>query len=156
MSALSVVPQGSVLGPLLFPLFMNDLSNVVILQYHMYADNIQFYSGFHIDELNHEIAIINILATISDWAETNLFLLDVRKSQAIFIYNRILDTSAFDPIMLYGSCISYTDKVKNSGIFLNSKSFSWNYRVSRVWEIAYGTLRRLWKFAFFHPWVYPA
>ena len=38
------MPRGSVLGPLLFALFMNNLSDVLSLSNHMvYADNTQIY-----------------------------------------------------------------------------------------------------------------
>jgi hypothetical protein len=43
------VRQGSVLGPLLFSLCINDLCAVVTSMYHVYADDFQIYAGDTVD-----------------------------------------------------------------------------------------------------------
>lgn len=45
------VPQGLVLGPLLFSLFLNDLPTVLSsCSYHMFADDVQLYTSCRMSE----------------------------------------------------------------------------------------------------------
>ena len=51
----SDVPQGSILGPLLFALFINDLPAVLS---GLYADDAQVYGHFNLSEINEGVAIM--------------------------------------------------------------------------------------------------
>ena len=61
---LSGVPQGSVLGPLLFLVFINDLEEGIISQIKFFADDTSLYSvvkdpEITASELNHDLEVIN-------------------------------------------------------------------------------------------------
>ena len=59
------VPQGSVLGPILFLIYINDLENGVKSQIIFFADDKSLFSTVHdltADDLNHDLNII------SEWA----------------------------------------------------------------------------------------
>ena len=61
---LSGVPQGSVLGPLLFLIFINDLEAGIISQIKFFADDTSLYSvvkdpELSARELNHDLEVIN-------------------------------------------------------------------------------------------------
>lgn len=69
------VPQGSILGPLLFVLFLSDLEEVILLhqlKHHFYADDIQLY-GSHFPHESEEVSrkLTACILEIERWLELN-------------------------------------------------------------------------------------
>ena len=85
-SVKSGVPQGSVLGPLLFLLYINDITDNVTNLARLFADDTSLaYSGdnFQIMEtdINRDLRILN------EWAETWLVDFNPKKTKALVISN---------------------------------------------------------------------
>ena len=67
------VPQGSILGPILFSLYINDIATIVNCGIVLYADDTVIYH-------NNKNILQQNLKIVSDWCNNNLLTTNVKKS----------------------------------------------------------------------------
>ena len=141
------VPQGSLLGPLFYILYTQELDNIISdhgLQGHMYADDCQIYIAFNTQSATQaEHKIEACLSNIKEWMNHNFLKLNPNKTNFI-ILNSKRNISNMPSISLkFNSCnVPPIDSVVSLGVNI-SNTLDFNKFISRKVQICSFHLRNL-------------
>lgn len=146
------VPQGSILGPLLFSLYINEIPNIVQhSSTHIYADDVQIYQSCPLGLIDNCAHNINLdLERILNWSIKYGLTLNPNKCKCLVISKTILDLSYFPPVTLNNLPIEFVNSSRNLGVVFN-RTLTWNDHISSIVGRAYGALRTLWTAQQFTP-----
>lgn len=119
------IPQGSILGPLLFIIYTADITKqIVYCNYHLYADDVQIYLSFKPDDISIATRkITDDLNRIHDWAGKNALMLNASKSKYIVLGSKkqvVKIISANPEIYILNQRLDKVSEARNLGIFLDS------------------------------------
>ncbi|XP_059217589.1 uncharacterized protein LOC131994740 [Stomoxys calcitrans] len=137
------VPQGSILGPLLFSVYINDLPDIPMhCNVQMYADDVQLFSSAKPNCVQSCINNINCdLNEIQNWASKNSLCLNPSKTKLMKILKR--STTQIPPVRatLNNSVIETVDTSCNLGVIFNSK-LTWTNHINKAVGKVQGMLRK--------------
>ena len=113
------VPQGSVLGPLLFTLYINDMANACgdLESLHFADDTTLFLRG---NNISSDVLKVNSgLDVLDEWLKANKLVLNLEKTTHMIIGNHLVSNTT--PICMRGFPIAKTSHTKFLGIILDEK-----------------------------------
>jgi hypothetical protein len=124
------VPQGSILGPILFLIFVNDLTQFSGLSNcNLFADDALFYVTCK-DVKSVEIALQEAIDNVSEWYKCNKLTLNVKKSNIMVIHRKKQINDNIN-VSVNGTVLAQIENVKYLGLCIDNK-LQWNSHINNV------------------------
>ena len=142
------VPQGSVLGPLLFVLYTTPLSDIITshsVVHHSFADDTQLQKSADPSQLDSLIlSMQECILDVKSWMTFNKLKLNDDKTEAMKISSPRMSTSVSfpDSLVVGNATVPFSQSAKNLGVFLDS-DLSMHSQVMNIIRTVNYELRRI-------------
>ena len=140
------VPQGSILGPLLFTLYIAPLQDIIArhnLDSMFYADDTQLYIA--IDPANQVLsltALRNCIEDVMRWNTQNMLRSNAEKTEVILFTSRFTKTPNIEKLSFDNIVIELTERVRDLGVTLD-KNLSLTYHINETCKKATNSIRSI-------------
>ena len=125
------VPQGSILGPLLFLIYINDLCNVSkVLDFILFADDTNiFFSHRNEDYLQNTLNVE--LDNVTNWCQANRLSINIKKSKFMLFKPRQKKQNLDISITLTSHAIERVKDIVFLGVILD-ENLTWKPHIAHV------------------------
>lgn len=131
----SGVPQGSILGPLLFILFINDIVSCIDVNCLLYADDMKLFCSIETDD---DCALLqNNLNSVNDWCLLNNLPLNISKCNVVS-FSRKNQPLKFN-YRLNNTFLNRLDECTDLGVLFDSK-LNFNKHIENIVLSSYKNL----------------
>jgi len=131
---LAGVPQGSILGPLMFLVYINDIITDIQAHIHLFADDTSLFMV--VNSPNETAAVLQSdIDKISRWADKWLVSFNPSKSESMLI-SRKINKPPHPSLTMQNVNISIVDVHKHLGVFMFNDC-TWHAHISYVKEKAW-------------------
>ena len=139
------VPQGSILGPLLFLLYINDIVEDINSSIRLFADDTSLY--IIVDDAIQAAETLNSdLEKISRWAQQWLVTFNPAKSESI-LFSRKLNKPYHPPVSMDETQINEVTSHKHLGVIF-SNDCSWHNHIEHIKTKAWNRINVMRKLKF--------
>ena len=123
------VPQGSILGPLLFLIYINDLPSVSnIFNMLMYADDTTLYCNIGNETTEHDINIE--LSKVYRWLSSNKLSINVKKSKFMVFHTNQRQVT-YPKLIINNREIERVTQFNFLGLILSS-NLKWHHHINHI------------------------
>ena len=146
------VPQGSILGPILFNVYVSELPTIIETPSMQYADDTTLHRSCHKNQLTNSIKLLEEdLSQLSSWSTKNGLIFNDDKLQMIFFHKpRSLPADRSYLVRSNGHSVKQEISVKLLGVKID-QNLSWTDQINHVTKCAQSNLQTIKRFKRFTP-----
>ena len=141
------IPQGSVMGPVLFALYSSPIHDIIRkheLKSMIYADDIQIYVSFKPPEREKVISQINAcIKDIHAWATGNKMSLNASKTEVLYLSSKFVSKSSPSVSIIVGDKnVESKAEVRNLGVMMD-EHLTMSTHISNLCRSAMTAIRKI-------------